>query len=146
MRRETLVCDTSFVGHFLRRRRQPERYAHWSETDIARVRAAILAISIVTVAELRAGYIQAGWSSRRVADAERRWAGFSPVLIDDPYLNEWARLRTVAWKTGIAISDNDLWVAATASVRSRVLVTCDRDHLRIARALNGEVLFFEPPI
>jgi predicted nucleic acid-binding protein len=99
-----------------------------------------LAVSIVTIAELRAGYIGAGWSSRKVADAERKVAEFVPVLIDDPQLNEWARLWAAARARGIALSDNDLWVAATASPQERTLVTCDRDHVRIAPDLAVEVL------
>jgi predicted nucleic acid-binding protein len=47
---------------------------------------------------------------------------------------------------GIALSDNDLWIAATASVRDQVLVTCDRDHMRIARDLPVEVVYLQPPV
>jgi predicted nucleic acid-binding protein len=61
-------------------------------------------------------------------------------------VNEWARLRVAAWRTGIAIGDNDLWVAATASLREQTLVTCDRDHVRIAADLRGEVLYLAPPV
>ena len=146
VRRETLICDTSFVSHLFRREGRPERYAHWSDDAVARIRAAILAISIVTIAELRAGYVEAGWSSRRIADTERQWASFLPLLIDDPYLNAWARLRADARGKGVAIGDNDLWVAATASVRRQALVTCDRDHLRIAAQMPTEVLYLVPPV
>jgi predicted nucleic acid-binding protein len=67
-------------------------------------------------------------------------------LIDDPHLNEWARLSTAARASGVALTDNDLWIAATASLRSQVLVTCDRDHVRIAPELAGEVLYLQPPV
>jgi tRNA(fMet)-specific endonuclease VapC len=145
-RRETLICDTSFVGHFLRQKEKPDRYADWDERAMARVVRATLAISIVTVAELRAGYMNAGWGSRMVADAERQWAAFLPLLIDDPYLNEWARLWVAARARGVAIGDNDLWIAATASIRGQALVTCDRDHQRIAAELGVDVLFLQPPV
>ena len=144
--RETLVCDTSFVGHLLRRRRRPERYVHWDDADVARIRASILAISIVTIAELRAGYLDASWGSRRIAEAERQWAAFLPLLIDDPYLNAWARLWAATRARGIAIGDNDLWIAATAAARRQTLVTCDRDHVRLAPDLPVEVMFFAPPV
>jgi predicted nucleic acid-binding protein len=100
----------------------------------------------VTVAEIRAGYLKAGWGRRRVSWAEQRLAKFFPLLIDDPHLNEWARLSAAARASGVALSDNDLWIAATASVRSQVLVTCDRDHVRIAPELAGEVLYLQPPV
>jgi predicted nucleic acid-binding protein len=145
-RRETLICDTSFVGHFSRRKERPDRYTHWSVDDIARIRAALLTISIVTIAELRAGYAGAGWGSRRVAEAERETAEFVPLMIDDPHLNEWARLWVAARNRGVALSDNDLWIAATAVVRHQTLVTCDRDHVRLAPELSVEVLFFAPPV
>jgi predicted nucleic acid-binding protein len=73
-------------------------------------------------------------------------ARFLPLTIDDPYLDEWARLRHNAKARGIAIGDNDLWIAATASVREAVLVTCDRDHVRIARDLPVEVVYLRPPV
>lgn len=145
-RRETLICDTSFVGHFLRRKRRPERYVHWDDADVARIRAAILAISIVTIAELRAGYLGAGWGSRRIAETERQWSAYLPLLIDDPYLNVWARLWAATRERGVAIGDNDLWIAATATVRRQTLVTCDRDHVMLAPDLAIEVMFLPPPV
>lgn len=146
MSREALICDTSFVSHFLRLDESPDRYTHWDEGAIQRVESELLAISIVTVAELRAGYLKAGWGTRRVARAERRLAEYLPLLIDDPHLNEWARLSAAARASGVVLSDNDLWIAATASVRSSVLVTCDRDHVRLAPELAGEVVFLQPPV
>jgi predicted nucleic acid-binding protein len=144
--RETLICDTSFVSHLLNLDEAPDRYTHWDEGVIDRVESELLAISIVTLAEVRAGYLKAGWGARRVTWAERRLAKYLPLLIDDPHLNEWARLSTAARRSGVALSDNDLWIAATASVRSSVLVTCDRDHVRIAPELAGEVLYLQPPV
>jgi tRNA(fMet)-specific endonuclease VapC len=144
--RETLICDTSFVSHLLRREERPDRYAHWSVDDLARIKAAFPAISIVTVAELRAGCMDAGWGSRKIAETERQWAEYLPLLIDDPHLNAWARLWVAAKAHGVAISDNDLWIAATANARRNVLVTCDRDHVRIAPDLGVEVLYLQPPV
>jgi predicted nucleic acid-binding protein len=144
--RETLICDTSFVAHFSRLKECPDRYEHWSADVIGRIRAALLTVSIVTIAELRAGYAGAGWGSRRVAKAELEVADFVPLMIDDPHLNEWARLWVAARSRGAALSDNDLWIAATASARQQVLVTCDRDHVRIAPELGAEVIYLAPPV
>jgi predicted nucleic acid-binding protein len=144
--RQTLFCDSSFVAHFSRRKDRPERYEHWDRAILARVESASLAISIVTIAESRAGYAKAGWGSRRVAEDEIALAAYRPTLIDDPHLDEWARLSVAARARGIAIGDNDLWIAATASVRASVLITCDRDHLRIARDLPVEVVYLQPPV
>jgi predicted nucleic acid-binding protein len=144
--RETLICDTSFVSHFFELGKRPERYAHWNQDVVARIRAAILAISIVTIAELRAGYLEAGWGSRRVAEMELQWATFLQLLIDDPHLNAWSQLRADARGRGVAIGDNDLWIAATATVRRQTLVTCDLDHVRLAPQLPVEVLYLAPPV
>jgi predicted nucleic acid-binding protein len=143
---ETLICDTSFVRHAWLWTREPKRYEHWDAATVDRVDAALLAISVVTIAEVRFGQLRGGWGGRRIVLSERTLARFLPLTIDDPHLHEWARLRNAARSKGIAISDNDLWIAATASVRRSVLVTCDRDHLRIARDLPVEVVYLQPPV
>jgi predicted nucleic acid-binding protein len=143
--RQKLICDTSFVGHLIRRARDPGPYEHWSAV-IDHVQAGELAVSIVTVAEARAGYLNAGWGGARMAEYERRIGRFRWLPIQGTCVNEWARLRVAARTKGIAISHNDLWIAATASVRSQALVTCDRDHARLADDLPVEVLFLQPPV
>jgi predicted nucleic acid-binding protein len=144
--RQTLFCDSSFVGHLARRDDKPERYEHWDEAILTRVESASLAISIVTIAESRAGYAKAGWGNRRIAKDELALATYWPILIDNQYLDEWARLSVAARSRGVAVSDNDLWIAATASVRESVLITCDQDHLRIAGDLPVEVVYLQPPV
>lgn len=146
MSRETLICDTSFVGHFSRQLRRPARYIHWDEAVLSRVLDASFAVSIVTIGEMRAGYRLANWGSSKIEDAEQSLQRFYAIPVRRRYAGEWARLRTAARAAGIAISDNDLWVAATASRREDVLVTCDRDHVRIARDLPVEVVYLAPPV
>ena len=79
-------------------------------------------------------------------EAERFLRRFSWLPVERSYVQEWARLRAVARRSGIAIGDNDLWIAATASTRRQALVTCDRDHVRIGPELGVEVLFLVPPV
>lgn len=143
---EILICDTSFVSHLWRRLRTPTRYEHWDRATVDRVEEGLLAINVVTIAELQAGRTRNKWGRRKVAQAERSLAAFQSVTIEDPQLAEWARLRVAAWENGIAISDNDLWIAATASAHGRPLVTCDRDHERIAAELPVEVVYLAPPV
>jgi predicted nucleic acid-binding protein len=141
-----LICDTSFVSHVRRRVRVPTRYEHWNVATVGRVEAASLAISVVTIAETRFGYRLAGWGSSRIESTEQELRRYSPIPVTRRYASEWARLRSAARSRGIAISDNDLWIAATASVGERVLVTCDRDHVRIAEAMPVEVVYLAPPV
>lgn len=143
---ETLICDTSFVWQAWRRIRRPARFEHWDEEVIDRIEAAPLAISVVTIAETRAGYLSANWGRPMIEATEQRLRRFHPIPVKRCHTDEWARLRSLARAGGIAISDNDLWIAATASVGERVLVTCDRDHVRIAKALPVEVVFLPPPV
>jgi predicted nucleic acid-binding protein len=143
---EVLVCDTSFLAHLWRRRRDSDRYQGWGTAVLPRLHCAVLAISIVTVAESRAGFLIDGWGRRRVAAAERALGAFLQIPLGAADAAEWARLRAGTRASGIAIGDNDLWIAATANMREHVLVTCDRDHQRIAPELGVEVVFLAPPV
>lgn len=142
---ERLVCDTSFISHLRALRVRPERYANWDPDALARVEQAVLAISVVTLAEARAGYRKAGWGDAKITEEERRLAGFLQIPLAYPDLDEWARLRDRARRQGIGITDNDLWIAATASTRRHPLVTCDRDQLRLEQDLSVPVIYFPPP-
>jgi predicted nucleic acid-binding protein len=144
--REILVCDSSFVWHSARRVEDPERYAQWDEGLLLRIKAALLAISVVTIAESRHGYLTAGWGARRGAQVERALQGFVQFPVEDREADAWARLRVSAKARGVAIADNDLWIAATSMVRRYPLLTCDRDHERIAPELGVEVVFLAPPV
>jgi predicted nucleic acid-binding protein len=143
---EVIVCDTSVVGHLMRSRRDPERRARWDEEILGRLGAALLAISVVTVAESRAGFLMDRWGPRRTAAGEYHLGWFVQIPVEDGALDEWARLRAAAKISGITIGDNDLWIAAAASTRRYALATCDRDHLRIARDLPVEVVYLQPPV
>jgi len=142
---ERLLCDTSFVGHVRALRTKPERYSHWDPETLARIDNAILAISVVTLAEARFGYLNADWGEAKIAEEERRLASFLQIPLDVPDLDEWARLRDQAKRQGIAIGDNDLWIAATASTRRYALVTCDQDQLGLDACLPVGVIYLPPP-
>jgi predicted nucleic acid-binding protein len=141
-----LICDTSFVGHLAQREMRPSRYGQWGEEFLNRIEGAELSVSVVTVAEARSGYLNAGWGHTRLAAAEERLRRFRWIPVRRDHIEEWSRLRVAARARGIALSDNDLWIAATASVGEQVLVTCDRDHERIAAEMPVEVVFLAPPV
>jgi predicted nucleic acid-binding protein len=101
---ELLLCDTSFVAHAGARRSRPERYTHWSPGLLQRIEAAILAISVITLGEARFGYRNAKWSRARIEVEERRLASFLQIPLDIPDLDEWARLKDLSKRDGIAIS------------------------------------------
>jgi predicted nucleic acid-binding protein len=119
-------------------------FAHWPVPVVARVERAILAISVVTLAEARYGYRNANWGQARIEREEQRLASFLRVPLDEAILDEWARLRDLSERSGWNITDNDLWIAATASTRGYPLVTCDGDQARIADP-SLAVLHLPPP-
>ena len=141
---ERLLCDTSFVAHAGIRRVKPERYEHWDFQQVARIEAAVLAISVITLGEARFGYRNAGWGRARIAEEERRLSSFLQIPLDFPDLEEWGRLKDLAKRSGNSISDNDLWIAATASTRGHPLVTCDRDQQRLDQDLPVSVIYLPP--
>jgi predicted nucleic acid-binding protein len=71
---ERLLCDTSFVGLSAKSEAQPERFSHWPAPLLSRINQAILAISVITLAEARFGYRNAGWGAARIEREERRLA------------------------------------------------------------------------
>ena len=88
-----------------------------------------LAVSIITIGELRAGVLAA----RTVTIRDRRLATLtaalemSPVPVDDAVAAEWARLRVLLRDTGQRMPVNDSWIAATAVALDVPVVTQDGD-------------------
>lgn len=128
---ERILCDTSFVAASAKRSARPDQFAHRLSETVDRLDAAILAISVITLAEARYGYLNAAWGASRIAREERRLAGFLQIPLDLLIIDEWARLKVLSRRNGWNLADNDLWIAATASARGHALVTCDSDQARI---------------
>ncbi len=128
---ERLLCDTSFVAVSAKRSARPPQFAHWLSEIVHGIDAAILAVSVITLAEARYGYLNAGWGASRIEREERRLAGFLQIPLDLTIIDEWARLKVLSRQNGWNLADNDLWIAATASARGHTLVTCDGDQARI---------------
>jgi predicted nucleic acid-binding protein len=89
-----------------------------------------VAVSVITVAELRAGVLAA--SSLDVRD--RRLAtltaalSLDPLPIDDGVAQRWARLRVALRDGGLRMGINDSWIAATAMAHGVPVVTQDDDY------------------
>ena len=88
-----------------------------------------LAVSIITIGELRAGVLVA----ETVAARDRRLGtltaalGLNPVPVDEAVAAEWARLRVLLRETGQRMPINDSWIAATAMSLKVPVVTQDDD-------------------
>jgi predicted nucleic acid-binding protein len=92
-----------------------------------------LAVSIITVCELRAGVLSADdvkIRDRRLATLTAAMA-LDPVPIDDDVAEQWARLRLLLRDTGQRMPVNDSWIAATAMSLDVPLVTQDDDYVEL---------------
>ena len=86
-----------------------------------------LAVSIITVGELRAGVLEAAdvqTRDRRLATLTEALA-LDPVPVDDSVARAWARLRVDLRLSGLPMRVNDSWIAATAIALGVPLITAD---------------------
>lgn len=86
-------------------------------------------VSIVTVAELRAGVLAAAdleTRARRLATLDRALR-IEAVPIDEVVGSTWATLRVALRDVGKRMKANDAWIAATAIALGVPLVTQDAD-------------------
>ena len=92
-----------------------------------------LAVSIVTVGELRAGVLAAD----DVRVRERRLTTLTaaleldPVPVDDDVAAQWARLRVLLRDMGRRMPVNDSWIAATAMALQVPVVAQDDDYVEL---------------
>ena len=92
-----------------------------------------LAVSVVTIGELRAGVLAAS----DLATRDRRLATLTaalvlePVPIDEEFANAWARLRVTLRDLGLRMAMNDSWIAATALALGVPVVTQDDDYVEV---------------
>lgn len=92
-----------------------------------------LAVSIITLGELRAGVLAA----LDIDTRDRRLATFSaaqaldPIPIDEPVADAWARLRVLLRESGQRMPVNDSWIAATAIALGVAVVTQDDDYVEV---------------
>jgi predicted nucleic acid-binding protein len=124
---EHILCDTNVVGLLQASRKNADVIAHWPQDVRDRLDSAVLAMSVISVAELRGGQIYAGWGSDRRAAAERVMAAYLWVPLDLQIVDRCAEMRAEKQKRGWGAGDNDLWIAATASVRGWPLASTDLD-------------------
>jgi predicted nucleic acid-binding protein len=88
-----------------------------------------LAVSVITIGELRAGVLAA----TNVTVRDRRLATLTaalqldPVPVDEAVAAEWARLRVLLRDSARRMPVNDSWIAATALALGVPVVTQDDD-------------------
>ncbi len=93
-----------------------------------------LAISVITVGELRAGVLAAvdvETRDRRLATLSEALA-LDPLPVDQPVAEAWARLRVLLRDMQRRMPVNDSWIAATAMSLGVPVVTQDEDYVEVA--------------
>ena len=116
------LADTSFfvaheTGRPVRRDAVPDR----------------LAVSVITIGELRAGVLSAtdvDTRDRRLATLTIAMA-LDPRPVDGPVAEAWARLRMVLRREHLRMPINDSWIAATAMSLAVPIVTRDDDFVEV---------------
>lgn len=93
-----------------------------------------IAVSVITVGELRAGVLAADDVDKR--DQRLRTLiealALQPVPIDDRVAESWARLRVLLRDSNRRMPVNDSWIAATAMALGVPVVTQDDDYVEVA--------------
>ena len=92
-----------------------------------------LAVSVITIGELRAGVLSAAdvdTRDRRLATLISALA-LDPIPIDDTVAQAWAGLRVRLRDLGIRMPVNDSWIAATAISLGVPVVTQDDDYVNV---------------
>lgn len=89
-----------------------------------------VAVSVVTVAELRLGVLAAQDGSTRAQRLETLSAAASldPLPIDEGVAHAWATLRLALRDAGKRMPINDSWIAATAIANDLAVASQDGDY------------------
>lgn len=94
-----------------------------------------LAVSVITIGELRAGVLAATDVDSRDRRLRTLTSAMSlnPLPVDDQVAEAWARLRVELRDQGRRMPVNDSWIAATAIALAIPIVTQDDDYLDVPR-------------
>ena len=93
-----------------------------------------LAVSVITIGELRAGVLAATDTVIRDRRLDTLTAALAlePIPIDVEVASAWARLRLALRDADVRMPVNDSWIAATAMALSVPVVTQDDDFPALA--------------
>lgn len=88
-----------------------------------------VAVSVITIGELRAGVLVAHTLEARTARLETltRALALGPLPIDAAVADQWARLRGILRDEGLRMGVNDSWIAATAMALGIPVLTQDNE-------------------
>lgn len=106
-----------------------------------------VAISVITIGELRAGVLRARDSAereRREARLDALRALFLPIPVDEHVALHYGELLAAARRSSRSEKATDLLIAATALATDRELATADQAQASLARSAGVEVRQLRP--
>lgn len=116
------------TGIFVHYSRDDELARSIEQTYALKTGAKPVDVSVVTVGEIRALADWRGWGKVKRQRVDELLAKCRRIWIDtDALLDAYVELNVFSIKAGRAISDHDLWIAATARVIGATLLTTDKD-------------------
>ena len=123
------MLDTSVASEKFRGTFDEVRYGHIfvDRTEI---------LPLPAVAELLQLPLRRNWGHAKVADLRQFIKEYTIHMPSETTAELWANIRTQCSRVGIAVSDNDAWIAATALEAGCELVSYDRDHARMGNVVS----------
>ena len=92
-----------------------------------------LAISVITLGELRHGAEKSNFPKKAFAALEQLTNAIQVMPIDDEVAQQYGEIRVKLEQVGQTIGNNDLWIAAHAKAEGWILVTNnEREFKRVA--------------
>lgn len=112
----TVLLDTNVISYLFKQDSRASLYApHLLDRE--------LAVSMMTVAELFQWAAVRDWGKARVRRLEQLLDRYTILPVDMALCRQWAEVRAVRSKSGLPISPQDAWIAATARRYKLALVT-----------------------
>ena len=102
-----VLVDTDVLSYFLRNDSRAAQFAPLLE-------GRVIVVSFQTVAELYRWAKERGFGERRVRELEELLRRLVVVPSSNALCAEWAAIHAEARQSGLSISPQDAWVAATA--------------------------------
>jgi predicted nucleic acid-binding protein len=99
---------------------------------------------VVTIGEIFSLAEQWNWGSPKKDQLTALLKNVVHVPVHPMVVRRFAELDSFLIRSGRRIQQNDVWIAATASVLGGVLVTTDKDFNALAEAALIELCFVEP--
>ena len=100
--------------------------------------AEALAMSVITLGELRHGAEKSQSSRKAFAAIEQLTNAIQVMPIDDAVAQQYGKIRSKLEQAGQTIGNNDLWIAAHAKAEGWILVTNNESEFKRVSGLKIE--------